>query len=263
MNTSFKKWFEATDIFGFDAKRATTERDDNMLSRPIKKFDLELMMELLGRKTIGLYESHAPFISEIHWGYAPGAMRLDVDTGMTFYIKRLGMDREGGKRWITKRMFQLNRQGYGGMEDAVAQEVHEHLVREFEKPMVATLPMGEKYDDLENLVVHAYNKIKRTCKDIFIPEGIKKLNDNAYIMCLGVRGHGVEAQDHKRVEQNQTVVTYDEKAGTIRIFNYNIESPTGGMHKWEIMENDLDIYFFPTQDRDEISECLSVHFKYY
>lgn len=261
--TNFKTYFEATDIFGFDAKQAADEKDDNMLSKPIKMFDIELMMDLLGRKRIGLFESHSPFVSEIRWGSLPGAVKLEVDTGYTFYFKRLGIDRLGQNRWITKKMFQLNRAGYGGLEDAVAQEVYDHLSREFEKPVDSPLPEVNDYKDLENLTVHVYSKIKRTCKNIFIPEGIKKLNDNAYILKFGIRGHGVEAPDNRRVEQNQTVLSYDTAAGTIRIFNYNIESPVGGPHSWQIMENDIDLYFFPSQDREEISECLSVHFKYY
>ena len=45
--------------------------------------------------------------------------------------------------------------------------------------------------------------------------------------------------------------------------NYNIESPVGGPHEWKIMPSDFDEYFFPSQDRDEISEPLVVHMKYY
>jgi len=259
----FKTYFEATDIFGFERKDTSDKTDDNISSRPIKKFDIELMMDFLSQKTVGLYEAYSPFVSEIRWGNMPGSMKLEIDTGLTFYVKRLGVDRLGQNRWITKKMFQLNRGGYGGLEDPVAQEIHEHIVREFEKPMNSVVPEEDEYKDLENLTVHIYNKIRQNCKKIFIPEGVKKISDHAYIISFGIRGHGVEAPDQRRVEQNQTMVSYDPSAGTIRIFNYNIESDTGRQHKWELMQNDLDVYFFPTQDREEISECLAVHFKYY
>ena len=263
---TFKRFFEATDIFGFDAQRSDDEADDDMSSKPINQFDLELMMEFLGRKSVGNYEATKPFVNEIIWGKHPngftvaGAVKLEVDTGLTFYIKKMGMDKLGQPRWVTKRMFQLNRQGYGGLEDSVAEEVHEHLIRAYDGDIPSPT---EGYTDLENLVTHIYNKLKRTSKGIFIPIGIKKLQEHAYVISFEVRGHGVEAQDQRRVEQNQTVVSYDAEQGTIRIFNYNIESPTGGPHKWEIMPNDLDLYFFPTQDREEISECLAVHMKYF
>ena len=263
---TFRRFFEATDIFGFDAERERDQPDDNMLSKPINQFDLELMMEFLGKKPVGNLEVSKPFVSEIIWGkqpngyMLPGSVKLEVDTGYTFYIKKMGIDKTGQPRWATKRMFQLNRQGYGGLEDAVAQEIYEHIIKIHESGMDGPT---EGYEDLENLVTHIYNKLKRTAKHIFIPMGIKKMHENAYLICFEVRGHGVEAQDQKRVEQNQTAVVYDEDQGTIRIFNYNIESPVGGPHKWELMENDIDLYFFPTQDRDEISECLAVHMKYY
>jgi len=257
----FKRWFEATDIFGFDAQLSDNPPDDNMLSKPINKFDLELMMDLLAQKSIGLFEAFQPFVSETQWGKEPGAVKLEVDTGLTFYIKRLGIDKTGGPRWITKKMFQLNRQGYGGLEDSVAQEVHNHLVNAFEQNLDG--PQEYTNEDLENLTTHVYNKIKRVMKDVFMPAGIKKLSEYAYIISLNLRGHGLEAQDQRRVEQNQTMLTYDQEQGAIRIFNYNIESPVGKAHKWEIMENDLDIYFFPSQDREEISECMAVHFKFY
>lgn len=256
----FRDYIESTDIFGFDQKRSKEEPDDSMDAKPINQFDIELMMELLSRKPIGQHVPISRFVNEIQWGHQPGAIKLEVDTGLTFYIKRLGVERSGEPRWITKRMFQLNRTGYGGLEDAVAGEIYEHLEKYHTGRLDAPL---HEYDDLEGLVMHLYNKVKRTAKEILIPEGVKKLNDNAFIMCFGVRGHGLEAQDQKRVEQNQTVIAYDEEQGSIRIFNYNIESPTGGPHRWELMENDLDIYFFPTQSREEITECLAVHFKYY
>jgi hypothetical protein len=258
----FRKWFEATDIFGFDTDKATTQADDNMLSKPISQFDLELMMDLLAQKSIGMFEAVVPFVSEIKWGNQPGAVKLEVDTGLTFYIKRLGIDKTGNPRWVTKKMFQLNRQGYGGLEDAVAQEVHEHLARVFEARLDGPKEVYQE-EDLENLVIHIYNKVKRVMKEIFLPAGIKKLSEYAYVISLDMRGHGLETQDQKRIEQNQTVVAYDKEQGTIRVFNYNVESETGRHHRWELMENDLDVYFFPTQDREEISECLAIHFKYY
>lgn len=250
------------DIFGFDAKRDTERADDNMLSKPINTFNLELMMDLLSRKTVGLQEAYVPFVNEIRWGYQPGAIKLEVDTGYTFYIKRLGIDKQGNPRWATKKMFQLNRQGYGGLEDSVTQEIYDHIVRTYDSNLDAPKENFTN-EDLENLVIHCYNKAKRVAKEVFIPIGVKKLGEYNYVIMFEVKGHGVESPGQSRVEQNQTMFSYDKEQGTIRMFNYNIESPVGGPHSWSLMENDLDIYFFPTQDRDEISECLAIHYKYY
>lgn len=254
---TFKKFVEATDIFGFDAPRKEDHKKDD---GPINQFNIELMMDILSKKKIGNFKPEMPFINEIRWGDTPGAVKLDIDTGYTFYVKKLGVDKQGVRRWASKQMFQLNRQGYGGLEDMVAQEIHDHLIRAYESALDS--PVSD-YDDLENLTLRIYDKAKKVAKSIFIPEGIRKLNDNAYIIKMGVGGQGVEAPGHKRVEQNQLLVSYDPTAGTIRINNYNIESAVGGPHSWEIQPSDLDIYCFPTQSRDEISELCAVHYKYY
>lgn len=259
---SFKHFFEATDIFGFAPKNQSdsVEKADPFFTNPIKQFNVELMMDLLSQKSLGAYEPNKPFLHEICWGNQPGAIKLEIDTGYTFFIKQLGIDRQGSPRWVTKKMFQLNRQGYGGTEDIVAQEIFEQL----EKCISANIESPKNdYQDLQNLVDHIYKKAIRNSKSIFIPEGIRKLSDDAYIIKFGVRGHGLEAKGHQRVEQNQTLISYDRDAGTLRVTNYNIESPVGKRHSWKLKPNDLDLYFFPTQDRDEISETIAVHMKYY
>lgn len=257
---SFRRYFEATDIFGFEPERAKDTPPDSLSSEPIRGFNLELMMEYLSKKSIGAYKPQGYYTSEMRWGTQPGAVKLEVDTGFTFFIKKLATDKLGNPRWITKRAFQLNRNGYGGMEDLVAQEVYENVAKYAEGGIDSPV---EEYKELDSLVYHIYGKLKRTAKDIFIPEGVKRIHDNAYIMSFGVRGHGLEARSQRRVEQNQTMVAYDQEQGTIRITNYCLQSRTGRQHEFKISQNDLDLYFMPSQDRDEISETIAVHMKYY
>lgn len=257
---SFKKFVEATDIFGFDKDQSEKEQNDPFLINPIHQFDTELMIDLLSKKSVGTLQPISGFNDEIQWGTQPGAVKVECDTGYTFFIKRLNMDKQGTPRWVTKRAFQLNRNGYGGYEDSVAQEVHEHVSQVFKQNLDAPV---DDFDELQELTVHLYGKMKRACRNIFIPEGIRKLSDHAYIIQFGVRGQGVEARDHTRVEANQTLISYDKDHGTIRVTNYNIKSATAGEHSWKIMPSDLDLMFFPSQNRDEVSEAIAVHMKYY
>jgi hypothetical protein len=262
MQFNFKTWVETTDIFGFDAKRAGDEiTTDDMLGRPINKFDIELMFEIISRKRIGLNESYSRFVSEVIWGHGEGAVKLECDPGLTFYIRKMGHDRVGNPIWATKRMFQLNRLGFGGLEDAVSQELYEYVAKVYESEPVNPTEYNER--DLENLVIHISNKLKRTARDIFVYEGIRRVDPFNYLIKMGLRGHGVEAPDHQRIEENLTQVSYDVETGVIRITNYNVASPVGGPHSWHIHPSDQNLYFFPNQDREEISECLAVHFKYY
>lgn len=257
----FKKFVENTDIFGFGKKEVMPSSEDNIEAiQPIKRFDVELMMEFLSHKSIGSYKPFSVFTNEIRWGHSPGAVRLEVDTGYTFFIKKLVTDIQGNTRWIAKKAFQLNRQGYGGHEDAIAQEIFEHI----ENEVGGNLDTAQSdFRELERLAYRMFGKIKQTCKDIFIPEGVKRLSDDVYVLTFGVKGQGVGVRGHQRVEQNQTMLTYDREQGTIRVTNYNILSPTGESHSWTINPNDLDLYFVPTQPFDEITECICVHFKYY
>jgi hypothetical protein len=249
-----------TDIFGFDRKKEEENPNDSLLTNPIDQFDIELMMEFLAKKKIGTQKGEVGFHNVIQWGNQPGSVKLEVDTGYRFNIKKLGIDKQGNPRWVTKKLFQLNRQGYGGYEDSVAQEVFEQL-EQAGADMIEAAP--EDYKDLDNLVHNIYSKLKRTAKHIFIPEGIRKLHDDAYIIKFGVKGSGLEARDQHRVEQNQTLVSYDRQQGTIRITNYNLLSKTGGAHEFKINQNDFDAYFFPSQSRDEISEVVAVKMKFY
>jgi hypothetical protein len=261
----FREWIRSSlffegDLFGFEHEKRDEAPDDSSLHRPIDQFDVELMMEFLKKKTVVTHTGDLIFPNVMQWGSSPGAVKLEVDPGYRVSIKKLGVDKAGNPRWVTKRMFQLNRQGFGGYEDSVAQEVFEY-VEDAAQCMIEA--PTEDYKDLENLVDNIYHKLKRTAKEIFIPEGVRKLHDDAYVIKFGVRGHGLESRSQRRVEQNQTLVAYDREQGTIRVTNYNLLSRTGRAHEFKISQNELDAYFFPTQDRDEISEVVAVRMKYY
>jgi len=258
--TRFKNWFEAIDIFGFNEKKPQLSNNDDFLERPIMAFDVGLMMEFLANKTIGLQQSGSQFINEIQWGSDFGAVKLIVDNGYTFYVKKLIKDLQGESRWITKKMFQLNRQGYGGHEDPVSGEIYTHLENAYNSPPEVGDP---NFHDLESLVIHITNKIRRVANETLVYQGIKKITENNFLIIFAIRGSGVEGPDHSRIEENLTQITYDKELGTIRCTNYNVESPVGRSHSWSVMPSDLDIYFLPSQSRDEISECVAVHFKYY
>lgn len=263
MSKSFKQFYEAANIFGFENGRdaAANDASSELDNYPIRQFDVELMMKLLLNKKIGLHEAdYSNFMNEISWGgERPGAMKLEVDTGYTFHIKRLNYDLEGNKKWATKKMFQMNRRGLAGYEDIIANEIYDHMNRlnsfEIDYPQPS-------YDELEKLSYKISQSMRRVGDKMFIFRGIKKLSEQCYHIVFEVGAGGVESQDHQRVENNVTQVSFDETTGTIRVNNYNIESPMKG-RKWEVMPNDIDIYFFPTQPIDEICDCMAVHFKYY
>lgn len=257
----FREYMESRDIFGFERERDLQNQQREIINDdPVNQFSVEEMINTMLQKNIDNHVPYSRFMNEIQWGNQFGAVKVEVDTGYTFYIKRLGSDKVGNPRWVTKKMFQLNRNGYHGLEEQVAEEVF----RDVENIIATNVDSPvEKYEEFENLVKHVYKKLIKHSKPIFIPEGVDKIGETAYLLKFGIVGQGVGAPDGRRIEQNQLMMAYDIKEGTIRVFGYNIESPTGRKHEWQIMPNDLDLYFFPTQNNDEISECLIVHFKYF
>lgn len=251
--SKFKTWLEFKDIFGFENSPNTPDnaKQDEM---PVKRFSIEKFFRYIEKHDLGVKEGRDKFLNEIHWGKGPGAVRCWCGTGLNLMIDKLGNDLTGKEVWYTKRIFQINQAGFGGYEEVVANEVLDELDRIDKIP-----PDSPKkdYKELESLTSQMADSLRKVARDIFIFEGVKKMSDNHYIIRLSVRGHGVEAQDHKRVEENQTVLSFDKNTGMIRLMNYNIESGVGRGHDWGIMANDTDLYFCPTQPRAEIIETIA------
>lgn len=256
---NFKTWLEATDIFGFDRKKDAPEKDDVLDNKPTNVFDVEEMMSYLSKKKVGINSPRINFMNEIQWGTRSGAIKVEVNPNLTFHIKKLGFDLNGNARWVSKKMFQLNRKGFGGYEDSVANEIYDHVKDTSTGGLEAP---NKKFEGLQDLVHHMARKMRHVAKDIFLWNGIKRVNENNYLIVFNVRGQGVQARDQKRVEENITQVSFDESDGCIHVTNYKVASSLG-QHEWKVMPSDLDLYFFPSQDRDEISETVAVHIKYY
>lgn len=255
----FKGFFEGTDIFGFDSKPDADPEFNPLDNQPMRVFNLEYLMDILKHKKINSFEATEKFINEIQWGNRFGSIKLEVDTGFTFFIKRLGYDLEGHPRWISKRAFQLNRKGLGGYEEYVAEELVDSL-----KECISEVQEAPQKDfkQLDRLTEKIGTTMRKVAQAKFLFQRIKKLSENQYQIIFEVGSQGVEARDHKRIEENVTEVSYDPKAGTIRVTNYNIVSKVGA-REWKVNQSDLDLYFFPSQDFGEICECIAVHFKYY
>lgn len=264
---NFKLWLEAMGDppmadFGFDKESEANPHKIASIERehPIHRFDIEEMGTYLAMRKLGSKPCKIQFVNQYVWGENVGSVRVRINTGLQLLIDRKGVDLLGNERWLAKRSYQINREGYGGYEDVVAGEIFTALEE------VHSLPLDipkDVWPNLERTVVNLANKLQRTAKEVLMFENITKINHNRYIIVFGMRGHGVEAQDHRRVEENITEVIFDEHSGALRIFNTNVESDVGGRHAWELMPSDQDFFFFPTQDNEEISEVVSTPMKFY
>jgi hypothetical protein len=255
---SLKTYIEAVADFGFERKKEPEQSVSD--SKPIDSFNLEEMMQLVAAKKVGTFRPRSNFVNELQWGERHGAIRLEVGPNYTFEIQRLGFDLEGNRRWVTKKLFQLDRRGFGGYEESVAEEIHDEILDVFADDMGSPL---KDYEKLENLVMKVAEKMKLVAQEKFLFTGIRKINKDAYIIIFEVASGGVETRDHLRVDQLQTWMGYDSATGMIRVLMQKVASPVGGSRDWKIQPADMNLFFFPSQGRDEIAECVATKFRYF
>ena len=250
----FSDWLfrEFTDVFGFDREVRMTPKNKK-LEWPVKQLNIERVMDTLGAYNLRTKEAHIKFVNEVHWGEGSQAIRVLAGTGLNFFIDRRGYDLQGVSRWITKKIYQVDQTGIGDQEEKIAQELFEVIKRLDEQPVDSA---QHEFKDIENLVINMAGKIKRTAHDVFVYEGVKKVEDNDYVIRLSVRGQGQVSRDNWTVKENQTHIVFDPKTGLIRIMNYDVGTKSEG-RSWMIRPSEIDLYFCPTQSREEISEAIA------
>lgn len=246
-------------MFGFQ-KKADPSSEQKEPENPIDQFNIEALHDFLVERSLGQIRPRSRYVNEVVWGEQPGAIRYWI--GPTYFtaVERLGTDLEGNRLWYTKKAFQINRGGYGGYERIVAQEMFEQLEEVYhENP---DSPSSE-YKDLKRLVMVMADKLRKSCRPIFMLNKIVEHSENRYLICFNVRGQGVEAPGHQRVEQLTVDMNYYPKAGYLRGLVYSIESPTGGAHEWAVTASQIDLNFMPSQSQDEIIEPIAMSLRYY
>lgn len=271
----FKTWFLADDIatwasFGKDrhfhshpdlSPEETMKR--GKYDQPIDLFNIESLSERLAKRKVGLREGYQKFVNEVIFGEGQGSLKINIHPDNHVAIHRLGKDLNGEDVWFTKRVFLIDRSGFGGKEEIIADELYDELNYINEEGVIE---MGERNLDAKKfrlMVQKMATTMEHSAMPIFFLENIKKINDHNYIIQFGLTGQGVEAQDQRRVEANHTQVIFDKNRGLIRVTNMNIESDIGGPHSWEIMPSDSEYYFSPTQSPDEIIATMETTMRYY
>ena len=277
MKLNFKNWIvneelNFKDIFGMERLQSmpATQTDSGGKSTnfmrhptneddPINTLDIEYITDQLAKHQINKKRPHGVFVNQVQWGEGVGAIRVKIHPDLHTEISKMNFDLLGDPTWALKKLFIINRSGYGGNEPAIVEELLEQLGEIDEFPIDSP---KKDWDGLEKLVLGLTSKIRRVGRENFVYEGIRRMDENDYIIRFSMAGQGAEAPSQRRVVENQTRVFYDADAGRIRMFNKNIETDMGG-HNWGLMPSDTDVNFFPTQPREEIIQTMATVMRWY
>jgi hypothetical protein len=258
---------EGYEIFGFDNETSKGDKErspnfethDRDRDKPMHRFNLDYTTQIVSQHSLGEKTAKRLFFDKVQWGEGVGAVQLRFGTKLDVIIERQSYDLRGDPVWVTKKVFNLNREYFAGREDSVAYELIKALEEANDGPVDGPKRDFEDFEKLVKIITHRTGKV---VNDPLFFEELRKLNDHEYIIKFGCRGHGVQAPDQQRIEQVQLHLKYHQDKGTIQVIETNIES-TLARHDWVIMPSDFELIFMPSQPQDEITNTLSTIMKYF
>lgn len=251
----FNEWLGKIADFGFETERSRKKEpcSDNM-SKTINSENV--MFELNRLPPIGPIKGQLNIFDVMEWGNQVGAIRLNVSPYGSYkaLVKRKIKDLLGEDRWICKHVFPLNSQEILSMnETAIAHRFYD-TVKEISTSNIERATSECPF--FEKMCWGILGKCKVRHPEIMFPVGMKKIAENHFTIFFEFRGQGVEAPNSKRIEQFNIDMSFDPNTGMIRSNGYEITSPTNH-HKWEPAPSEWDEYFAPTQDKNEIINCVN------
>lgn len=256
-NLSFKDWLSlewGKDIFGFDSIPVSQPKP-SLEDTPLNHLDIEqvladMKVSVNAKRPIQRVES----CSEIQWGDRPGAIKVSFGTlgalNVTFH--QLVPDLVGHHRWVCKKVIPLGEKYNQKIERTMSEDLLNQVI-ELDKRGMET--PNKAFEEMERLVVRLASEVRRKAPQIFVYEGVKKVDDSRYLIYFSVRGHGVQAKDQHRLEQYIIDTSFDNTCGVIRIFGNRIESSLG-QHSWKLTPVDWKEVFMPSQQLAEIIEAV-------
>jgi hypothetical protein len=263
----FSDYVEWAD-YGFDRKSVlgpqggTQEIKGDSPLTPVKSE--EIIQELVHLGKLGIYKPRSrPDIVE--WGEEVGAMRVEfTPIGSSKIIGRRKIkDIKGEQTWVCKYVWPLTAENkLNDKETSVAHEIHEELEKlsmtMIDSPKIFYPEFARLVDKLTTAVRLDYPSY------CMFPAGYKKINEDYYKIYFEYRGHGQNRMRNRnaRSEQFDIDIFWDQKKGLVRIWGYNIDSQAS-QHSWQVQPSEFDEWFAPSQDVDDIIDCVKKLFLTY
>jgi hypothetical protein len=255
---SFKSFMEWAD-FGFErSKKKPLLVRNEAPSRPV---NIEAVMNEIKFRPLGIKRPTKQFFSEVQWGDGPGAVKMMITPpgGTKAIFRKLGADLQGNPLWITKKVWPIGEKYDYNKEMTLVADLLNMLSEVDQGGYDAP---SSDYEDLENLVIRMSSKIRLDMPDWFVFEGIRKLEDDRYIIRFGCRGQG---QGRMNAPSGRTSgklfefivdITYHPVEGFIKIMGGDVNS-TRTREEWSLGQSQFIEYFTPIQKIDEIINAVT------
>ena len=240
------------DIFGYE--RASKRDETRPNSMYAKTLNTEIVMSELSRLPVHNKEPMVEWHDTIAWGSGmPGTLKLVVSPlgSLKATIRKLVVDEEGQNTWVCKKVYPLNLREGRTEQDWVG-VFHDDL----KKIAMEGQDGGAKnFPRLDRFMINLGGKIKQNAPLIFVFEGIRRSDEDNYIIYMSYRGQGVQRRDQRRCEQFNVSVGFCKTRGLLHIWGYDVSSPMRG-HKWEVRPAEWNEYFTPSQGEKDIIESV-------
>lgn len=247
---NFETWAiqEGKDIFGFE-RNAEIPQITKTSEEPQQAIETDLIMTRLSKYTLGSKMPMREWQNEVQWGVENGAIKIYLSPlgSLGAYFKRRGFNLLGQETWFCKEVYPFRH-----LKENAADTLPEELF-EIAKRIDLTNPESANgnFEELESLVYALGSEVRRKAPEIFVFEGIRKVSDFNYLIYMSLRGQGVEAPQHARVEEFVINVSYNKSKGILKCFGHDVQSQTK-QHTWTLQPSEWEFYFAPTQERDEM-----------
>jgi hypothetical protein len=275
MDMKFKLWLEKQNIWGFEEKDWEPDKpfhpgkapQRGPQDLPIEGFNVQRMMEHLGKLELGAKKPKNRFFNECQWGEHDGAIRAIITPKLNIKIQKLHHDLEGNQIWVMKKYFFIDNYNYAGKEDVVALEVFDQIKNINEEQLESPSPKVR----LEELVQALSNKMNTLESNSLLPtHTVKRIAENEWNLFYYLRGGGASGFSGSGNTKNimEVVVNLSQKrnSGTIKAMVTvvtNLSSGSRGGGTWVLMPSDFEEFFMPTQGKKEIVESIMTALKTY
>ena len=190
----------------------------------------------------------------VSWGGGlPGTIQVVFSPkgSLKATVRKLSPDLEGRDAWVCKRVYPLNLGGKKTEQDWVGY-IHEDLKRIAKEGQDGA---NREFPKLPRFVTDLAGKVKQEAPEVFVFEGVRRSDDDNYVIFMSYRGQGLQRRGQTRCEQYNINVSFRKEKGLLHCWGYDVRSPIRG-HKWEVCPAEWNEVFAPSQGSQEIIRAV-------